>query len=948
MEVNELKQQIIDLALSDPDSARLIAEEFGFWEDIKGEIITTVHRALCRHDPNAFIEYIVVDPETGKLAEQQDFHIEWQRNITDYKRVLIVAPRGHGKCQVRGTKLYLDDGSRVNVEDIPLGQPFKCLSWTPELGYTHQTARVWKDAIQQSYRIHTKSGRTTGYSEEHPCWTQRGWVAAKDLTVGDTFAVARNMPGGSVEYPRERAWLLGLLLGDGGLTTPSRVSLTCADPLLLSALPGVAKSCGFQSRIDPSPDLAKHIALSGGATQWIRGFGLDGKSSHTKFIPPEVFAWDNESVSALIQGYFDADGCVGERSKVVEFSSVNRDMLGQVQSLLLRFGVVSSIRIKNGTYKSQPHVSHRLQINGSSLTPFAALIGQSSSKGVRVQALVNRLGKANDNIDLIPDAVIDRYNTPRGARADRLGNSSRLDTRRKRGQTRSRVNAFLDNHPNEALRREADLFWDEITQIDFLGAQQTYSVEVDNTHTHVTDDFITHNTMQVVARIIWEIGNDYNIRVKIIGSTDDKAKEILGLVKDMIDNDPKVKEIFPDLVIDTKRGDTKSAFFVKRSNTTMRDPTCEAAGVLSAGAGGRADLLVCDDVVDMKNSVINPATREQVIRTVKETWFSLVSPEKGRIVWIATPYHKADATHNLLEAGAIWKVWWTPAEIISPVFDEDGDPVYEEYIDPTTNKPAVDENGKLKLRPKVHVKYLWPDKWGANTLRDKRIELGERVYTRQYLLKAMSDDERTFPDADLEASYDYTIHDIGVGIDDDWPTFGGIDLASALGIKNAYTVIFTVARNPYNNKLYWKSIVRKRMGFTKTVDAICGEFRRHKWRKAYVENNGYQRIVEEAVDEELKDVPLAGFHTSPTGKANEQIGLPGLSVAFSKGTFAIPAAHFPLQGDDLSSLSIVMGELQSHPGGDFTDTVMALWFAYRAAIEGMSNTEDLYVQVVGF
>lgn len=453
-------------------------------------------------------------------------------------------------------------------------------------------------------------------------------------------------------------------------------------------------------------------------------------------------------------------------------------------------------------------------------------------------------------------------------------------------------------------------------------------------------------TMQVVARIVWEIGNNPNIRIKIIGSTDDKAKEILGLVKNMIKKEPKIREIFPDLEVDEALGDTKGAFFVYRSNVTMRDPTCEAAGVLSAGAGGRADLLVCDDVVDMKNSVINPQDRAKVIRVVKETWFALVA-SKGRIVWIATPYHIADATHNLRDAsGDIWKVWWTPAIQYIKKYDSESEPIMVPVTDPDTGE-AVMVDGKIKLTQKCEVIYLWPDKWNEETLKNKAIELdgvpNGRIFSRQYLLNAMSDDERTFSEETLKRSYNYDLHDIGVGIDDDWPTFGGVDLASALGKKAAWTVVLTLAKNPGTGKLYIKSIYRKRMGFTKTIEVIIDEFKAHKWRNALCENNGYQKAVIDAADSGFKDLPMSGFHTSASGKADEMIGLPGLAVAFSKGLFALPAARLPLPHEDTSELAVLMEELSSHPGGEFSDTVMALWFAYRAAIEGQGDYQTSYV-----
>lgn len=438
-------------------------------------------------------------------------------------------------------------------------------------------------------------------------------------------------------------------------------------------------------------------------------------------------------------------------------------------------------------------------------------------------------------------------------------------------------------------------------------------------------------TMQVVGRTVWEIGRDPNIRTRIVSSKDEKAKEILGAVRDLIKNSDRVKEVFPNLIIDEARGDTKSDFYVKRSNVSMRDPTCQAAGVLTAGAGSRADILLCDDVVDPKNAMINPALREQVKTMLSSTWFSTVSPQKGRIIYLATPYHVQDATHHLRETmGDKWTVWWIPAVRYEKLVDEDNKPIMI---------PDPEQDGKEMQA--VKEIYLWPEKWDKEALETKRAELGPKAYASQFLLQAMSDEDRTFPEQSLERSYNKDLAFIGEGIEPDWPTFGGVDLASTFGKRSAWTVILTLARNPTNGKLRIKSLMRRKLNFSQTIPYIVSEFQAHKWRALYVESNQYQTAVVSALDENHKSIPVKAFQTG-TNKNDELVGLPGLNVAFDQGLFEIPAARFPLAPDDTSDLGILMSELQTYPGGESKDVVMALWFAYRAAIENKGDFEDAY------
>lgn len=471
------------------------------------------------------------------------------------------------------------------------------------------------------------------------------------------------------------------------------------------------------------------------------------------------------------------------------------------------------------------------------------------------------------------------------------------------------------------------VFWDEVVEVTFLGEQQTYSVEVDNTHVHITDDFVTHNTTQIVARIVWELGRNCNMRIKIIGSGDDKAKEIIGYVKTTIEKSEFSKKVFPELAIDSDAGDTKQAFFVKRT-VIQRDPSVEASGVLSAGAGGRADLLIFDDVVDMKNAIINPAMREQVIKAVTETWLALAAAI-SKIVWICTPYHLLDCSHYLKKQGG-WKVWWVPAIRQEPVcsskgeqkLDRDGNPVFETVL-------------------------LFPSLWSQERLDKRRGVIGERPFARQFLLQAMSDEERTFPDECLEKSYNYELSYIGEGIGDDWPTWGGVDVSSALGKRAAFNVIFTIAQNPANNKFRFKEIWRLRAKFPTVFKEVKEQYRKHKWCLVYVENNQYQDALITALKEDESEdamlIPVEGFTTGAYNKADELIGLPGLALMFQRGMFEIPAKRFPLAVDDTSPLAVFMNEMTTHPGGEFSDTVMALWFASRAAMAGSKEFEDAYI-----
>ena len=456
-----------------------------------------------------------------------------------------------------------------------------------------------------------------------------------------------------------------------------------------------------------------------------------------------------------------------------------------------------------------------------------------------------------------------------------------------------------------------------------MGIQQTYSIEVDNTHVHVTDDFITHNTLQVATRILWELGNNHNLRIKVVSAKDASAEDILYLIRHSLMNNDRLHEVFPGLQLDPQAKVTQTDLNVKRE-VPQRDPSVKACGVTSSAAGGRADILVLDDAVDYNNAVKNPSMRPQILKTIRTIWMPLLS-NNSRLWWLCTPYHQDDATHVLRRDGAFDQEWWKPAITYTIIYDENGD-------------PKRDADGAVLQTKEI----LWPAWWSEALLEKQKAKIGLVAFTQQYLLKVISDEDLTFPPEVLMPSYDSMLWKLGQAsplpnelglIPDFWPTYGGIDLASSLGIRGAFCVIWTLAKSPETGRLYFKEMVRKKLKFPQLLIEISNAFDRHKWQYALVENNAFQKAVETELDEKYKHIPMMGVHTG-VNKNDAQIGLRGLANAFSKGLFALPARDAAVLGeDDTTPLGIFWNELTQHPGAQFSDTVMGLWFAYRAYLE---------------
>lgn len=153
-------------------------------------------------------------------------------------------------------------------------------------------------------------------------------------------------------------------------------------------------------------------------------------------------------------------------------------------------------------------------------------------------------------------------------------------------------------------------------------------------------------TTFIIACVIWFIGKFPNIRIKYICQDDKHAQKRLRSVRKYIEESKLLKIVFPKLILDKKSPNNLSQLTVVRDTKTP-EPTLEAYGVLSGSSGDRCDLLIGDDVCDIRNTVINPALRPQVIDKMLGDWFPTLNSRTGRKIFIFTPWHAEDLHAHL-------------------------------------------------------------------------------------------------------------------------------------------------------------------------------------------------------------------------------------------------------------------------------------------------------------
>ena len=501
-------------------------------------------------------EYLSGPPEppyNGRFMTVEH-HEEWADLVNRHKLLCINAARDHGKSPCASTYLTLADGRRVQVKDVA-DRDIDLVAFDVErLTFNRVKAHVDPPSVPvPCVRVKTRTGRAIDVTKEHPLLTWSGWVEAQHLEVGTRIAVPSHLSGlGEMTMDGNRAWLLGLCVGDGCLTNSSSISKS--DLVVQRAICAAVAQWGWSAHCT-----SDHVALSknwerNGDTplNWLEHHGLRGSNSYSKRVPEDIFRCSDEHIAEFISGYIDSDCHINSHDGgSVEFYSVSLELMRDVQHLLTRLGVIATLSRKNGQYKGQRHQSWRLALRGKDLLILASWVRPRSEVRAEALRLIVELQERKSVtsgrcIDCFPKEAWDliEHNNHWFARRG-LARPNRAYT-----PTRAKLLRLAVAEDNEKLRAvaEAPILWDEIVEITDIGNQPVYPVHVPGPENYVANDIINHNSfMYTMAYPIWMAERYPGKQGFIFSASQPQAELILTKLQQEIENNPRLAHLMPDL-----------------------------------------------------------------------------------------------------------------------------------------------------------------------------------------------------------------------------------------------------------------------------------------------------------------------------------------------------------------------------------------------------------------
>lgn len=386
----------------------------------------------------------------------------------------IPGPWGAAACLCEGQRVITRDGRFVNIENL-----------TPEdgiIGFSEQTNSIspqtttlqMLELYKPCVRIELQSGLNLECSTDHPVYiadsgraTRKyvdgirtrvktySYVKAEDIKVGQYAGVIDEVPiFGNLNV--EKAYLIGMLIGDGSYTKRSIVVLHTGDEdtwnYVESNKYGVVVN-RFDSGERYSKEFRTYRITDG--CQMMRKLGLYGQSKSTKTLPNNIHLWNKKSIANLIAGLWDTDGYVtiesnGKKKHRICFCQSSLSLIRAVQEQLIKFGIHSSIKIN----KPKKGIIEGRQVN--SKEAYVLIIKDKKSCVRFIENIHLNIGYKQRNLDRIKEVIKDKF---------------------------TKDNSFRQG-----------IHADKIISITPIGVQRIYNLEAHQDHNYIANFIVTHNS----------------------------------------------------------------------------------------------------------------------------------------------------------------------------------------------------------------------------------------------------------------------------------------------------------------------------------------------------------------------------------------------------------------------------------------------------------------------
>jgi intein/homing endonuclease len=437
--------------------------------------------------------------ERDPKFELSQYQKEFAADFNSYES--LCAARAVGKCldsrakiinpitgEYKTVKEWFENGRLESIISIDS-------NWKQKISKPIIEPNGYKTCIE----INTTKGFKTIVTEEHPLLTNRGFVKASELKINDFIAVANNIPYfGKEDLPEEEIIALAHFIAEG---TYHSGSITTIDLEIIKDIYNIAKY--FNCTVSKDK-ITYHITKklksfsivghhNNAYLNFLMQHGIRDRHSYDKFIPDSIFKLPKKSLGLFLNRLFSDDGWVIKKSHEVGYATTSEQLARDVQHLLLRFGIVSSLGFKTNKCRGSWWISIKGYEN---IKKYCENIGFCINRKILILKELLEISISYDNqSDIFPITNFKRY-------LKRKPNENYNRNIQYYPSRKTSVN-ILNKDKEFSKFENADIYWVQVKSLEILENRETYAIEVSNTNTHLVDNIYSHNTVTLSGLITW-------------------------------------------------------------------------------------------------------------------------------------------------------------------------------------------------------------------------------------------------------------------------------------------------------------------------------------------------------------------------------------------------------------------------------------------------------------
>jgi hypothetical protein len=259
----------------------------------------------------------------------------------------------YAKTQKGEAHSALKDLARLNPETVKLWNGSK---WTQVLKWTKSESK--NDKIE----IVLRSGERIGATGEHLWPTQRGIVQTKGLMVGDTIESCALPEPDNAKVPEyltdDLLWLIGLFMAEGSFCGDVVQLSLCVDELpwfdkIKSAVEHLGCTCTYSICGN-----TLSVRLYGKVINAVIKNFIKYTSAHDVHLDARVWAFPNQALRIITQGYLDGDGHI-EKNRIRIGFCRNYYLESDLRTLAARLVATITLNLSTATLNGEKYKAFR-------------------------------------------------------------------------------------------------------------------------------------------------------------------------------------------------------------------------------------------------------------------------------------------------------------------------------------------------------------------------------------------------------------------------------------------------------------------------------------------------------------------------------------------------------------------------------------------------------------